>query len=160
MRSSTFCLLLSLLFCGSPVFAKPTYRVQKTDAEWRKILPPGAYNVLRRAGTEAPFTGEHLKEKRKGTYACRGCGEPLFLSDTKFESGCGWPSFYKPAGQKSVFEQKDTSHNMVRTEILCSGCGGHLGHVFEDGPPPTRLRYCINSDALDFRPVRPAKASK
>lgn len=160
VKKSTLCLLLYVFCFGLPGFAKPTYRVQKTDEQWRKTLPPDAYNVLRKAGTEAPFTGEHLKEKRKGTYVCRGCGESLFLSNTKFESGCGWPSFYKPAGQKSVLERKDTSHNMVRTEILCSGCGGHLGHVFEDGPPPTHLRYCINSDALDFRPAPPDKKTK
>lgn len=161
MKLQALTLLLCLIALGLPSVAKPTYRVQKTDAQWRKELPADAYNVLRKSGTEAPFTGEHLNEKRKGTYICRGCKEPLFLSTTKFESGCGWPSFYKPAGQKAVVERTDTSHNMVRREILCSGCGGHLGHVFEDGPAPTHLRYCINSDALDFRPAAPAaKASK
>jgi peptide-methionine (R)-S-oxide reductase len=136
-----------------PVWAQPAYRVQKTDAEWRKILSSEAYQVLRRAGTEAPYTGEYLHEKRRGSYHCAGCGELLFQSTTKFDSHCGWPSFYKPAGQKAVQEKLDHSHNMVRTEILCSGCGGHLGHVFDDGPPPTHLRYCINSDALVFKPA-------
>ena len=146
-------LLVTLLALCLAALAEPAYRVQKTDAEWKKILSPEAYQVLRKAGTEAPFTGEHLHEKRKGTYVCAGCGEILFQSTTKFDSHCGWPSFYRPAGQKSVQEKVDTSHNMVRTEILCSGCGGHLGHVFADGPPPTHLRYCINSDALVFKPA-------
>lgn len=147
-------LLATLLALCLAAMAEPAYRVQKTDAEWKKILSPEAYQVLRKAGTEAPFTGEHLHEKRKGTYVCAGCGEILFQSTTKFDSHCGWPSFYRPAGQKSVQEKVDMSHNMVRTEILCSGCGGHLGHVFEDGPPPTHLRYCINSDALVFKPAK------
>lgn len=130
-----------------------TYKVQKSDAEWRKTLSPEAYNVLRKAGTEAAFSGEHNDEKRAGSYVCAGCGEPLFQSTSKFDSRCGWPSFYKPAGQEAVVEETDKSHDMVRTEILCSGCGGHLGHVFNDGPPPTGLRYCINSDALVFKPA-------
>ncbi len=151
--------LTLLLLCGVAVLAKPTtYRVQKSDAEWKKQLSPEAYEVLRKAGTEAPYSGEYVKEKRKGSYVCRGCGEVLFQSVTKFDSHCGWPSFYKPSSSKSVQEKVDKSHNMDRTEILCSGCGGHLGHVFEDGPPPTGLRYCINSDALEFKPAVAAKA--
>jgi peptide-methionine (R)-S-oxide reductase len=153
MKTSKLLCLLLLAALSSPTLAEPTYRVVKTDAEWRKILSPEAYSVLRKGGTEAPHSGEYVDETRKGTYACVGCGEVLFQSTTKFDSHCGWPSFYKPAGQKAVQEKVDKSHNMVRTEILCSGCGGHLGHVFDDGPPPTNLRYCINSDALVFRPA-------
>lgn len=134
------------------------YRVQKSEAEWKKQLSPEAYEVLRKAGTEAPYSGEYVDEKRKGSYSCRGCGEVLFQSVTKFDSHCGWPSFYKPSTSKSVQEKVDKSHSMVRTEILCSGCGGHLGHVFNDGPPPTGLRYCINSDALKFQPAATAKS--
>ena len=158
MKTCKLLCLLALICLSLPSLAEPTYRVQKTDAEWKKTLSPDAYNVLRKAGTEAPYSGEYVEEKRTGTYVCRGCGEVLFQSVTKFDSHCGWPSFYKPAGQKSVQEKVDKSHSMTRTEILCSGCGGHLGHVFEDGPPPTNLRYCINSDALDFKPA--AKKAK
>lgn len=152
MRSWILGTLLALCAIVTAVSAEPTYPIQKTDAEWRKTLPPEAYRTLRKSATEAPFTGQHLDEKRQGRYLCRGCGTLLFYSDTKYNSGCGWPSFFKPAGQKSVVEKIDRSHNMVRKEILCSGCGGHLGHVFDDGPAPTRLRYCINSDAMDFKP--------
>lgn len=139
-----------LLLCFLGVASAQTFPVQKSDAEWRKDLPEKAYRVLREGATETPFTGKHLEEKREGTFVCRGCGEPLFLSDTKYESRCGWPSFYAPKGQQAVLEKEDRSHDMLRTEILCAGCGGHLGHVFNDGPPPTGLRYCINSEALVF----------
>lgn len=160
MKSRTLFCLLALVALAFPLLAEPKFPVTKTDAEWRKTLSPEAYQVLRKSATEAPFSGEYDDEKRTGTYFCAGCGEELFLSTTKFDSGCGWPSFYKPAGQKSVVERTDTTHNMKRVEIICSGCGGHLGHVFEDGPPPTHLRYCINSDALVFKPKAAAPKPK
>ena len=127
-----------------------TKRITKSDEEWRKDLTSEEYRVLRTKGTEPAFTGELLNNKRKGIYVCAGCGSPLFSSDTKFDSGSGWPSFYSPIGDDSVEEQTDRSLFMKRTEALCEKCGGHLGHVFDDGPEPTGLRYCINSGALHF----------
>ena len=123
---------------------------RKTDAEWRASLTPEQYRVLRQGGTEPPWSGELLGNKHDGDYLCAGCGEALFASDTKFDSGSGWPSFTEPATDDSVQEVTDTSHGMVRTEVRCARCGGHLGHVFPDGPGPGGLRYCINSAALDF----------
>lgn len=124
----------------------------RSDEEWRELLDEQSYHVLREKGTERPGTGRYEKEKRKGMYRCKGCGAPLFSSETKYESGSGWPSFYEPAEGASVREESDRSHGMVRTEVLCDACGGHLGHVFPDGPQPTGLRYCINSCALELEP--------
>jgi peptide-methionine (R)-S-oxide reductase len=129
-----------------------TNKIEKTDAEWREELTPEQYAVLRRQGTEPPFTGRYWNVKDDGMYHCAGCGAPLFSSDTKFESGTGWPSFYEPATAQAVEVDTDTSHGMVRTEVRCASCGGHLGHVFDDGPNPTGLRFCMNSCALDLQP--------
>ena len=127
-----------------------TQRVQKSDQEWREELTPERYHVLRQQGTEPPFTGAYTYEKRDGMYRCAGCGAELFSSDTKFDSGTGWPSFTEPAVAENVELRPDHSHGMVRTEVVCSACGGHLGHVFDDGPGPEGKRYCINSCALDL----------
>jgi peptide-methionine (R)-S-oxide reductase len=121
-----------------------------TEQDWRQKLTPEQYAVLREKGTERPFTGELLHEKREGTFSCAACGAELFRSGTKFESGTGWPSFFEPTSLDSVVTETDRSYGMVRTEVMCATCGGHLGHVFEDGPAPTGLRYCINSAALDL----------
>jgi peptide-methionine (R)-S-oxide reductase len=130
-----------------------TPKVQKTDEEWRQELTPAQYKVLRGQGTEPPFSGEYVHSKGDGTYRCAGCGAELFSSATKFDSGTGWPSFYRPTEEDNVELRSDNSHGMVRTEVLCRRCGGHLGHVFDDGPAPTGLRYCINSCSLDMDPA-------
>lgn len=129
-------------------------RIQKSDAEWREELSPEQYRILRQAGTERAFTGPFWNSKELGVYRCAGCGEELFVSDTKFDSGCGWPSYFEPVKPGSVTEHRDTTHGMVRTEVRCANCGGHLGHVFPDGPPPTGLRYCINGHAMTFEPLK------
>ncbi len=128
----------------------PSGKIHKTDAEWREQLTPEQYRVTREHGTERPFTGPFLDNKEAGTYTCVSCGKPLFRSETKYDSGSGWPSFFAPIEPGAVSEHTDVSFNMARTEIRCADCDAHLGHVFPDGPRPTGLRYCMNGTALDF----------
>ena len=126
-------------------------KMKRTDAEWRARLSPEQYRILRQGGTEPPWSGELLETKDKGEFRCAACGEPLFDSDSKFDSGSGWPSFTRPKGAAAVDEHQDHSHGMTRTEVRCAKCEGHLGHVFPDGPGPEGLRYCINSASLAFK---------
>jgi len=126
-------------------------KVTKTEEEWKKVLSPEEYHVLREKGTEPAFSGKYLKNKKKGTYVCAGCGNELFSSETKFDSGTGWPSFWSPVSKDSVEEKVDNRFGMHRTEVRCKKCGGHLGHVFDDSPTPTGQRYCINSVSLKFK---------
>jgi peptide-methionine (R)-S-oxide reductase len=139
------------LLVGSLANAAESFEVTHTDAEWRKLLSTQQYEVLRKAGTERPFSSPLDHEKRPGTFACAGCALPLFSSTTKFDSGTGWPSFWKPL-DNAVLTSSDTTLGMKRTEVRCRRCGGHLGHVFDDGPPPTGLRYCMNGVSLKFIP--------
>jgi peptide-methionine (R)-S-oxide reductase len=135
---------------GMPMAERP--KITRTDQEWRSILSPEQYNVLRNHGTECAFTGPFLDEKRKGTFLCAGCGAPLFNTDAKFESGTGWPSFFTPVDDQAIVCHEDVSYGMRRVEARCATCDGHLGHIFPDGPRPTGLRYCINGAAFSFKP--------
>lgn len=127
-------------------------KIERTDEEWRRLLSPEEYQVLRQKGTERAFTGRYWQTKEPGVYVCAGCGNELFSADTKYESGSGWPSFYEPVAADAVETEADRSHGMMRTEALCARCGSHLGHVFEDGPAPTGLRFCMNSASLKLKP--------
>ncbi len=131
-----------------------TEKLDMSEQEWRQKLSPEQYQILRQKGTERAFTGKYEKNKQSGMYRCAGCGLPLFASDTKYDSGSGWPSFTAPAAGEAVAEHRDVSHGMTRIEVTCARCAGHLGHVFPDGPGPDGLRYCINSASLDFAPAQ------
>ena len=137
-----------------------TNKVVKTEQEWRAQLTREQYRVTRQKGTERPYSGEYWDHKELGIYSCIGCGTDLFLSDTKFDSGCGWPSYFKPVTDKVITEKRDSSAGMVRIEVLCSKCDAHLGHVFPDGPPPTGLRYCINSVSIEFKETTSLPSSR
>ena len=139
----------------NPYFSRTdTAKLNVSDAEWKKVLPEDVYYIARNKGTERPFTGKLWDFTGKGTYYCAACGNALFRSDGKFASQCGWPSFFETIRPNSVTYKRDTSHNMIREEVLCSRCDAHLGHIFDDGPPPSHKRYCMNSIVLDFVPGR------
>ena len=167
LMASSLMSTLVLIHACSPVTASPrspktktSYAVTKTDDQWKKELSEEQYRVLRQQGTERAFTGKYWNEKADGIYTCAGCGQPLFDSKTKFKSGTGWPSFYDAIDQKAVDVHRDTSHGMLREEIVCSNCGGHLGHVFPDGPKPTGRRYCVNSASLKLESKKPEPGAK
>jgi len=143
---------------NNPVYSNnDSTSVNLSEEEWKKILPEDVYYISRKKGTERPFTSPFETLKDKGTYYCAACGNALFVSDTKFESGCGWPSFYQPISKTSIIYEEDNTLGMSRTEVMCGRCKGHLGHVFNDGPPPTGLRYCINGVVLDFKKAKEAE---
>lgn len=143
---------------NNPVYSRTdTSKVNLSEEEWRKVLPQEIYGIARMKGTERPWTSKYEDFKEVGTYYCAACGNALFKSDTKFESGCGWPSFYQPISKSSIIYEPDNTHGMTRTEVVCGRCKSHLGHVFEDGPPPTGLRYCINGVVLDFEKAKQAE---
>lgn len=153
-------LILLLYSCGPQAYQNTSVEQQhminkdslpRTEEEWKRILTPEEYRVLREKGTERPYVGVYDQHWEAGTYVCKACGTELFHSDTKFDAGCGWPSFYQGIDKSRISEKRDTSYGMIRTEVLCAHCGGHLGHVFDDGPNPTGLRYCINSVSLGFK---------
>lgn len=143
---------------SNPVYSRTdSKKVELSDEEWKKLLPGDVYHIARQKGTERPWSSKYENFDEIGTYYCAVCGNPLFLSDTKFESGCGWPSFYQPVTKGSIIYEADNTHGMKRTEVMCGRCKSHLGHVFEDGPPPTGLRYCINGVVLDFDKAKEAE---
>ncbi len=143
---------------NNPIYSNnDSSAVNLSEDEWKKILPEDVYYISRKKGTERPFTSPFETLKDKGTYYCAACGNGLFISDTKFESGCGWPSFYQPISKTSIIYEEDNTLGMRRTEVMCGRCKGHLGHVFNDGPPPTGLRYCINGVVLDFEKAKEAE---
>lgn len=148
---------LIAIVAAAALAAAQTFKVQHSDAEWQKMLPKNSYLVLRKAGTEKPYSGKYWNNHEKGAYACIGCGQVIFSSDNKFDSGTGWPSFYQEIGKGLTIHRADDSDGMHRTEVICARCGGHLGHIFDDGPKPTGLRYCMNSVALSFIPAKGGK---
>jgi len=160
MRVVGFLLMLNLMMTVSSCGQKnedmadkdKNFPVEKPDSAWKQELTPIQFHVLRESGTERPYTGKYDDHYKNGTYHCAACGEALFESDTKYNAGCGWPSFWEPKLKDKVEIRLDKSHGMIRDEVLCANCGGHLGHVFNDGPEPTGKRYCINSAALEFKP--------
>ncbi len=143
---------------NNPVYSRTdSSKIVLSEEEWKKTLSPEVYYIARQKGTERPWTSKFENFKETGTYYCAACGNALFKSDTKFDSGCGWPSFYEPISKGSIIYTPDSTHGMVRTEVKCGRCKGHLGHVFDDGPPPTGLRYCINGVVLDFEKAKAAE---
>lgn len=154
MKNPLFVLMLLMVGGGGSFAEGPKPKVVKTEIEWKKVLTPQQYQVLRQAGTEMPNTGEHLHRKEAGSYYCAACDNELFTSNTKYDSHCGWPAFYAVAAGDRVILLKDDSHGMSRVEVRCARCHGHLGHIFDDGPEPTGQRYCINSVALKFKPKK------